>query len=278
MDKPQLRIALCLTGLIGGLRGRNGVGKAIDPINGHHWYNKNLLQKNNVDIFFHTWSNSKNDLVSIYKPKKYLIERQDNFSEINSQFYGFDSYESFYKKENKLNESYVCSDKEITNFKNLIFRSHSKWTSTYKVIKLKIEYEQENDFKYDFVIISRFDIALKKRINFSNLEKQILYLSERNENQKGRDRAFNDLIFMGGSSVVELFSELIKNIQNYSVDPIYACYDHIKSKEIKWASYFRYGKDTFILRWNQHLMTKSPEIYYYIKHNLREIKRKVFNV
>ena len=65
-----MRIALCLTGLLGGLKGRNGIGKTIDPLNVFYWFNKNIFQNNDVDVFFHTWSDSKFDLVSIYEPKK----------------------------------------------------------------------------------------------------------------------------------------------------------------------------------------------------------------
>jgi len=273
-----MRIALCLTGLLGGLKGRNGIGKTIDPLNGFYWFNKNIFQNNDVDVFFHTWSDSKFDLVSIYEPKKYLIENQENFSGIDSQFYGFESYESLYVNENRLDQSYVCSQEEIIDFKNLIFRANSKWASFTKAIKLKSEYEEENNFKYDFVVTTRFDVALVKRIDFSSLKKHTLYLSKRNEKQAGEDRAFNDLIFIGDSNVLNLFSKLFDERYKYSIDPIYSCYDHIVYKEIKWQNYFEFDKDIRILRWNQHLMRFNPQPYYFIRHSLREIKRKFLNV
>ena len=55
-----MRIALCLTGLLGGLNGKSGEGKIIDPRNGLFWYKKNVIEGNNVDVFFHSWNDGNN--------------------------------------------------------------------------------------------------------------------------------------------------------------------------------------------------------------------------
>ncbi len=272
-----MRIALCLTGLLGGLNGRNGIGRIIDPRNGFYWYDKNIIKGNNVDVFFHKWNNEGYDLVKLYNPKAYKIENQKDFSKINFRFYKCDSYEDLFRKEEKLNKKNIINPNDIESLKGSIFRAHSKWASTYNVIKQKIEFENKFRFKYDYVIISRFDIALTKKIEFDKLNKNKLYLSSRGINQSNSNRSFNDLIFMGDSYQIDLFADIYNNLNKYSVDPTFATYDHIKKYKIDWEHHFDYNKDTFILRWNQHLMRFSPQPYYFIKHNLREIKRKVLD-
>ena len=272
-----MKIALCLTGLLGGLEGRNGSGKTIDPRNGFYWYYKNLLKDNDVDVFFHTWGNQSEELIKLYSPKKYLFEEQIDFSKIDYEFYGCSDYEELFRKENTtLFKSFT--DEDEANLKDIIYRSSSKWFSTHKSISLKKEYELENKFKYDFVVVTRFDIALTKKIDFSLLKKGILYLSERGQEQKTAKNAFNDLIFLGDSRIMDLFSTIYDLRNNYSVDAISSCYEHILRKKIKWESIFGYNKNTYILRWNQHLMRYYPQPYYFIRHSLREIKRKFLNV
>tara|TARA_B100000886_G_C20400296_1_gene482245 strand:- start:5 stop:826 length:822 start_codon:yes stop_codon:yes gene_type:complete len=272
-----MRIALCLTGLLGGLNGKNGIGKKIDPRNGHYWFNINILKNQIVDVFFHTWGDFDSNLVSLYNPKKYLFETQSDFSEVDYKFYNCNSYDELYKKENKLNKNYVTNIEEVKILKDQIFRSNSKWASTYKVINLKKEYENENNFEYDFVIISRFDIALTEKIDFSKLKKNILYLSKRGKKQAARNFAFNDLIFLGDSQIIDLFVEIFPQRNKYSIDPIFGCYEHINKNCIRWDSIFEFGENTFILRWNQHLMKYDPQLYYFIKHKLREIKKNFLN-
>tara|TARA_Y100001960_G_C14751867_1_gene868946 strand:- start:1608 stop:2429 length:822 start_codon:yes stop_codon:yes gene_type:complete len=272
-----MRIALCLTGLLGGLNGRNGIGKTIDPRNGYYWYNKNIFKGNKIDVFIHTWQENDFNLIDLYKPKAYIIEDQINFSNLDYNFYGCESYEDLYLKEERLNNNYVFNNSEVEDLKGLIFRSNSKWNSTHKVIKLKKEYEKKYRFKYDFVIISRFDIALTKKINFYKLNKEILYLSARGVNQSNADRSFNDLIFLGDSKVIDLFAQIYTERNKYSVDPTYACYEHIIKNKINWADFFQYEKNTFLFRWNQNLMKFSPQPYYFIRHKLRQIKRKILN-
>ena len=272
-----MKIALCLSGLLGGLNGRNGIGKKIDPRNAFYWYNKNIIAENNVDVFFHTWDDEGYDLVKLYNPKKHMIENQIDFSQINYKFYKSKSYHDLYLKEERLSKKYIFKTNEIKSLKESIYRSNSKWYSVYKAIKQKKEFEITHKFKYDYVIISRFDIALTKKIEFNKLQKNRLYLSSRSKNQLNVDRSFNDLIFLGDSNQTDLFAEIYNNLNKYSVDPTYSAYEHIIKNNINWEHHFDYNKDTFILRWNQHLMRFSPQPYYYIKHNLREIKRKILN-
>ena len=238
---------------------------------------KNIIEGNNVDLFFHTWNDGGYDLVELFDPKSHVIEDQIDFSHINYNFYGAKSFEDLFLKEESLNKDYNISPNDIISLKDSIFRAHSKWASTYNVVKQKKEFEKKHNFKYDYVIISRFDIALTKKIDFKKLQKDKLYISARGINQGNLTTSFNDLVFLGDSSRIDLFASIYNNLDRYSVDPTYSTYEHIIKNNINWEHYFDYNKDTFILRWNQHLMKFSPQFYYFVKHNLREIKRRILN-
>ena len=80
-----MRIALCLYGLTGSVDFAYGLGKPIDPRIGYHHHLKHIIEPNdNVDVFFHTWSVDFEDiLVDLYKPKKYVAEKQIVFDTTN---------------------------------------------------------------------------------------------------------------------------------------------------------------------------------------------------
>ena len=57
--------------------------------------------------------------------------------------------------------------------------------------------------------------------DFSKLKKNILYLSKRGKKQSARDFAFNDLIFLGDSQIIDLFAEIFPQRNKYSIDDAY---------------------------------------------------------
>ena len=76
--------------------------------------------------------------------------------------------------------------------------------------KLKKEYEFNNNFKYDFVIRSRFDV----KVNNFNINKNYLYLINDDDN-------FCDLFFAGKSHIIDIISEcylwFVKQNPNYLI-------------------------------------------------------------
>ena len=42
--------------------------------------NKNILKNHIVDVFFHTWGDFDDNLISLYKPKKYIKGTKMNFA------------------------------------------------------------------------------------------------------------------------------------------------------------------------------------------------------
>ena len=81
-----------------------------------------------------------------YKPKKYLIEKQIDFG-----------------RDTIRNNSTI-----------------SRWYSTEMVSNLKKEYEEENNFKYDWVMVYRLDHIFLTPLNFSKFDNEFIYFRHSN--------------------------------------------------------------------------------------------------
>ena len=119
---------------------------------------------NNVDCFYHTWeSESVEDLVSIYKPKKYKVEQTKIF--IKPKL--IDKLKHVYNKK-------IKNINELQRLNNI----HSRWYSFYESVKLVSDYEKETGTKYDFIFNSRFDMSLFENILFTDLDKSKFYCGD----------------------------------------------------------------------------------------------------
>lgn len=139
-----MRVALCFNGLVGSTS-----GKSQDLIGGFEecfsisskLYKKHIINNNDVDIFVHSWSTDlKDTIVETYNPKKYIIEKQKVFDA----------------------PSYIQA-----HTPQRIQSHYSMWYSRKKVMELKREYEKENNFKYDCVMLARFDLAWQSDLTFN---------------------------------------------------------------------------------------------------------------
>ena len=131
------RVALCFNGLAGG---KNDKGLPVDWQLAVDHFKENIinLQVHEVDVFFHTWSTEAElELVELYEPKKYMVQKQIDFDSLATKF-------------NKRVHSDVPR-----HFHSIM----SRWYSNEKVLRLKSDYEKEHGFKYDYVMTSRFDVA-----------------------------------------------------------------------------------------------------------------------
>jgi len=97
----------------------------------------------------------------VASPKKFIIEKQKNF---------LDKF--VYAKEENIEEcwSYAKIYDRNQFIRDRVKSSYSMWYSINQSLLLKELYSQENGFEYDCVILSRFDISPKKRINFEELD------------------------------------------------------------------------------------------------------------
>mgnify|MGYP007077429603 FL=1 len=136
-----MKVALCLSGIVGKLY-TNKAGYEwegdIDFRIGHHFYKKHIFDvNNNIDVFIHSWDEKyEKELIELYKPKKSKFQKQIIFDEENIRQQSIES----------------------------------RWYGAKQVINLKKEYEEENNFTYDAVMWSRFDVGIFKNLMFSEID------------------------------------------------------------------------------------------------------------
>tara|TARA_R110000744_G_scaffold138959_1_gene249925 strand:- start:209 stop:1123 length:915 start_codon:yes stop_codon:yes gene_type:complete len=142
-----MRVALCLYGLTGAVDFGYGLGKSIDPRIGHHHHLKHIIEPNNADVFIHSWNTEFEDLlVKLYEPKKHIIEPQIMFNP------------------NSAAENSIIS----------------RWWSNSVVMDLKHQYEKENNFEYDWVILYRFDHVFLVDLKFEKFNNENIYFRHSN--------------------------------------------------------------------------------------------------
>ena len=191
-----MKIALLLTGLVGSLK-----GKSYDQQGGENIiletcfekFDEHLFSKNDVDVFFHTWDiQYEKELVKKYSPKGYEVQKQKIFTNI------------------------------IPPSTNRVQAHYSKWYSIQKAVGLKQDYEKLNNFQYDFVLQSRFDLVWKRDLIFDNLDKEKFYIPRTSKGgqpwgwpHKNNNHEIGDLFFLSNSELMNKFGELYEDINPY---------------------------------------------------------------
>jgi hypothetical protein len=90
----------------------------------------------------------------------------------------------------------------------------SMFYSIYKANDLRIRHQVLNDVKYDFVIRSRFDLALNKVIDFSTLEKGKVYISKDTD---GPNPLLNDQFAIADPDTMNVYASTFLNLRRLGV-------------------------------------------------------------
>ena len=144
------RIALCLSGKIGNIKGKSGYYKSNPEVllKGYEHYKRHIIDKNNVDVFIHCWDTDlKQETLKLYNPVKSVFEKQIIFNV----------------------PKHVGNDAVRNN------NHYSRWYSNKMVNEYRRQYEIENGFKYDFVMTTRFDLAFETDVIFDDLDNKYFY-------------------------------------------------------------------------------------------------------
>jgi hypothetical protein len=197
-----MRTAICLFGIVGGKDGRGGKGGNIPFKECYDTYKKHIIDINKADVFIHSWSNDVEDeVLSLYKPKKYTFEKNKEFKHT------------------------------FTHKPESAFRSLSRWYSTRESLKLKNEYEIEHGFKYDCVMLIRFDILFSVDLDFKNYDLNYFHAPHWNtpEGLPGRPHIKADRV--NRSTERDGFLDLWFFSKSDTMDKLMNVYDGIKSKK-----------------------------------------------
>jgi hypothetical protein len=192
---------------------------------------KFYTEKYDCDVFIHTWfdeqfpSSVYNDMLELFKPKKILIENQITFDKTGAQ-----------------------DPRWRTTLQNLL----SMYYSIFMANQLKSLYEEECEFKYDFVIRMRTDIKLKRPIEIEKIEKGKIALYNWTETGYN-DRGVSDIFAIGESSLMDVYSNVYSNIPFYLNDdktynindtkmrPEYVLKHHLKTANKLSLQFFWHG-------------------------------------
>ena len=191
------KVALCLSGLIGSDR-KFGEGKYINYYLTKEYFDKNIDDSLvEIDFFLHCWNTDlKKKINDLYKPKKSVFEPP-------------------------LKKYHKISSKQYS----LISSHYSKKS----VVKLKREFEKSMGFIYDIVILTRFDILIKKKLDYNELKENKFYVvgPEKHHlfgckcefcDKNHINHALNDLIFISNSKNIDIFSNLYDNLNEYDLN------------------------------------------------------------
>jgi|TARA_B100000085_G_scaffold156615_1_gene142274 hypothetical protein len=181
-----MRVALCLSGIVGRLytnKGNYKWEKDVDFRIGHYHYKKHIFDVNeNVDVFIHSWDTKYEDeIVNTYNPKKYKFQEQIVFNE------------------NDVRQHFI----------------ESRWFGAKQVNNLKSEYERENDFTYDVVMWSRFDVGFFTDLVFSELEEfDSLYIPKSNPPNMNQPTVL-DYWYFSSSKNMDIVSDFHSHWKDY---------------------------------------------------------------
>ncbi len=154
-----MKTALCLHGLVGNTKGKSG-DKDIMTIGSNmvlelaylHW-EKYILSLNDVDVFVHSWNGDLRKLIAKkFRPKTSRFEEQ----------IVFDIPEVVHDK--YIDKAWAKGSEERVRALQRIQNHYSKWYSFKQSISIAARYAIKGGFKYDCIIGSRFDVAIKKEI------------------------------------------------------------------------------------------------------------------
>lgn len=176
-----------------------GLGSPNVDVFAHLWFDENLVGSNfRNDVGQGTWPDDgiKKWIDKNWNPRKVVYEKPRSFEHMFTD---------------KWDNKWICGhqkDNQISMFYGIE-----------QVMKLKKEYEQENNFKYDYVVRMRSDLLfLADQGPFENYNKEKLHafeiIPQQDWIQTGvKDYAILDIVAWGGSDVMDKYSSTYSNLE-----------------------------------------------------------------
>ena len=184
----SLRLALCLS------------GQARSYKKAHEYIKRNLLDQYQVDVFAHTW-----------RPNTSRVSLYENIKSIYDPV-------NFVMDENLPQET--NSDIPVPNASHPANFCTSMFFSIYRANDMCVRYRTLNNKKYDYVIRSRYDIALNKVIDFASLNSGVLYTSKDTEDS---NPLLNDQFAIADPETMNLYSSTFLNLRWLSARGVPLC-------------------------------------------------------
>ena len=201
-----MKIALCLHGLVG-TSDKYGKGPiVVSPAAGHEHFRRHVMDTNDeVDTFIHTWSTEwEEGLRELYNPVAMIAEGQP-------QFPTKAELKEIAKKSMK-DPTWTPPAGHSLNRKQAIY---CRWKSTQNVLNLL----KESGRQYDYVLLTRFDIAFLVDFIFKDYDPDKFYaLGPPGLHVNGLNH-INDLWFFANQENMMKFSSLFDNLEKQEYKP-----------------------------------------------------------
>ena len=178
---------------------------------------ENLINCNpdyEFDIYLHGWidnDNKKNDIIKSFQPKKYVLEKQKDFSK---NYEKYDNYKSLLKKTYK----YLSETDPDVNFDDINFRNcfQNKFSYAYSISKVS-ELLSNSKQKYDLAISLRYDVDILEPIILKKINSDNFYV---NKEVLHNYLHIGDFIFVSNmDNIIKLknfYKYLSNNVYNFS--------------------------------------------------------------
>jgi hypothetical protein len=190
-----MKIAYCLHGRVGGITGKNGEQPNSSAVVFEECSEQLLsaLSSFDIDFFIHSWDVNLHDTFnSKLNPKKIRTETQ------------------------------IIFDIPTHLPNNLRVQSHySRWYSAKQCLDYKSQFEREHNFKYDLVILTRFDLYWLRNFDFNKLDLNAIHFDWCTVNGRMyggiNSNEYGDRIICADSNNIDLFKSLYEQLSTYTL-------------------------------------------------------------
>lgn len=134
-----------------------------------------LIKPYESDVFISTWTDNTYDpseLWSLYKPKRLLIGSMNSIKD------KIDKFNEFTKK---------------NGISQVLGSMYPLFYKLYTANQLRIQYQEENNFKYDIIIRTRFDLNFSERMFANSIEP---FIFDKIEISELSDAMKNDVVYL----------------------------------------------------------------------------------
>ena len=195
-----MKIALCLHGLVGTTDKYGSGTKPIPAKIGFQHFKKHVMDINDeVDVFIHTWSQDQQaHLKELYNPVSIVAEGQPQYIK-NQELKEI-------AKQSMKDPTWTPPVRHNLNRKQAIY---CRWKSTQNVLNLV----KESGKQYDYVLLTRFDIAFLVDFVFKDYNPDKFYAQGPAGGHFRGLELVNDLWFFANQENMMKFSTLFDNLE-----------------------------------------------------------------
>ena len=181
-----------------------------------------IIEPNKADVFLHTWydedqleqcaydtrrtnttfkKGDDQELVSLYKPVAYRIEKPITFRNPNIQL------PTSYIQRTKGSIHRECTEQEV--IEHAVHSTYSMFYSIYQCNQIKEEYAYIHKINYDMVIRLRYDLGVKEPLLCDKYPENYIYYADLSH----PDKLISDWINMGSTPIMNIYASTFLHLE-----------------------------------------------------------------